>query len=96
MKGGYTMTESSISQIIADCEANAIPDNEIDTSQIPPITDFRGFDFGNKEYFEIRPKKKQVSIRLNAILLDHLKSLGDGWQTKLNDFLMQSYLSGKI
>ena len=90
------MTESSVLQVISECESHAVPDEEIDTSQIAPITDFRGFDFGNREYFEVKPKKKQVSIRLNTILLDHLKSMGDGWQTKLNDFLMQSYLSGKI
>lgn len=96
MKGGCTMTDLNISQIIANCEANAIPDDEIDTSEIAPITDFTGFHFGNEKYFETKMKKTQVSIRLNTILLDHLKSLGDGWQTKLNDYLMQSFLSGKI
>lgn len=95
-KGRYTMTELNVSQIIANCEANAIPDDEIDTSVIPPITDFKGFDFGNTKYFETKPKKTQVSIRLNTILLDHLKSMGEGWQTRLNDYLMQSFFSGKI
>ena len=48
-KGRCTMTELNVSQIIENCEANAIPDDEIDTSVIPPITDFNGFDFGQSE-----------------------------------------------
>ena len=31
-----------LEEIIAECERNAPADNEIDYSQIPPITDFSG------------------------------------------------------
>lgn len=37
------MTVSEKSAFIAECEANARPDNEIDTSEIPEITNFGGF-----------------------------------------------------
>ena len=62
--------------------------------EIPEITDFSGFEPLHSEYF--KAKKEQISIRFNSILIDHFKSLGKGWQTMVNDFLMESYLSGKI
>lgn len=90
------MTDLEISKIIEQGEANAIPDSRINTSEIPAETDFSGYYFGNKKYFEVTPKKTPVSIRMNTIVYDHLKSLGSGWQTKLNDFLMTAVAQGKI
>ena len=60
----------------------------IDFSDIPEITDFSGFEPRYPEYF--KPKREQVSIRLSTYLVDHFKSMGKGWQTKLNDFLMDA------
>ena len=37
------MTDLEKSKIIAACESVAVPDDEIDTSEIPEITDFSGF-----------------------------------------------------
>ena len=36
------MTDLEKSEIIAACEKNAVPENEIDFSEIPEITDFSG------------------------------------------------------
>ena len=83
-----------LEELLAKCEATAISDSQIDTSELPEITDFSGFEPMHPEYF--KAKKEQISIRFNSILVDHFKSLGKGWQTKVNDFLMASYLAGDI
>lgn len=85
---------TDLEKSIALCEANSIPDNQIDTSEFPEITDFSDFEPMHPEYFKAR--KEQISIRFNSILVDHFKSMGKGWQTKINDFLMESYLAGEI
>lgn len=85
---------SKLDDIIAECEKNAVPDSEIDFSEIPPIEDFSGFHFANKKFF--KPVKEQVSIRMNKVLLAHLRSKGKGWQSQVNDFLMQAYAKGQI
>jgi uncharacterized protein (DUF4415 family) len=79
---------------MAECEKAAVPDSEIDTSEIPEITDFSGFHFANPEYF--KPVKEQVSIRFNKVLLAHLRSKGRGWQSQVNDFLMAAWAEGQI
>ena len=85
---------TDLEKSIALCEANSIPDNQIDTSEFPEITDFSDFEPMHPEYFKAR--KEQISIRFNSILVAHFKSMGKGWQTKINDFLMESYLAGEI
>ena len=85
---------SKLDDIMRECEANAIPDSEIDTSEIPPVTNFDGFHFGNEKLF--KPVKEQISIRFNKVLLAHLREKGRGWQSEVNDFLMNAYLQGQI
>lgn len=85
---------SKYEDIIKACERNTIPDSEIDCSEIPPITDFSGFHFSNEKYF--KPKREQVSIRFSKYLVDHFRGMGKGWQTKLNDFLMEAVARGEI
>ncbi len=90
------MTDLEKSKIIAECEAASIPDDEIDYSEIPEITDFSEFKSLAKhdEYF--KPVKEQVSIRFNKVLLAHFRSKGKGWQAEVNDFLMSAYMQGQI
>ena len=90
------MTDLEKSKIIEACEAQAVPDNEIDFSEIPEITDFSGFRpvSQHPEYF--KPVKEQVSIRINKVLLAHFREKGKGWQSEVNDFLMNAYLHGQI
>ncbi|BCS55441.1 BrnA antitoxin family protein [Geobacter sp. SVR] len=59
------------------------PDDEIDYSDIPEITDFSGFEVG-KFY---RPVKESVTVRLDADVVSWLKRGGKGYQTRLNAIL---------
>ena len=61
----------------------ATPDREIDTSDIPEVTDFTGFEVG-KFY---RPIKETVTVRLDADVLHWLKKSGKGYQSRLNAIL---------
>lgn len=95
-KGRYTMTTSDREAIIAECESNAVPWNEIDFSQIPEITDFSGFYPGRQGVSEKNATQECVSVQFNKVLLDHLRSKGMGWQVELNNFLMSAYKKGLI
>lgn len=55
---------------------------------------FRPAYLRHPEHF--KNKKEQVSIRFNSVLLAHFRESGKGWQTKVNDFLMDAYLEGRI
>ena len=59
------------------------PDDEIDYSDIPEITDFSGFEVG-KFY---RPMKEAVTVRLDADVVHWLKRDGKGYQPRLNAIL---------
>lgn len=95
-KGRYIMTVSEKKKLMAECEANAIPYDDIDFTEIPEITDFSEFKplAAHSKYF--KPVKEQVSIRFNKVLLDHLRSKGRRWQSEVNDFLMSAYMKGQI
>ena len=61
-----------------------MPDSEIDTSDIPEMTDEdwkRGPVYVGLMY---RPEKKSVTIRLDADTVKWFKAQGKGWQTKMN------------
>ncbi len=55
-------------------------DEDIDFSDVPPILDWSGAEIG-KFY---RPQKKAVTMRLDADVIEWLKSAGPGYQTKAN------------
>ncbi len=61
----------------------AMPDKEIDTSDIPEITDWSKAVVGRF----YRPVKEAVTIRLDADVLDWLKQGGRGYQTRVNKIL---------
>ncbi len=69
---------------------NAIKDEDIDFTDIPELTeDF----FANAKVGEFyRPKKKQVTVTIDADILDWLKTDSKGYQAKLNSVLRQSML----
>jgi uncharacterized protein (DUF4415 family) len=58
-------------------------DVEIDFSDAPPILDWAGAEMG-KFY---RPPKKPVTLRLDADVIEWLKSAGAGYQTRTNALL---------
>ena len=71
----------------------ALPDAEIDTSEIPELTDAQLAEMKRPEHF--RPVKKQITARLDADVLAWLKAGGKGYQSRMNAILRQAMLSGK-
>jgi len=60
-----------------------MPDDEIDYSDIPPVTDLSKAVVGRF----YKPIKETVTIRLDADVLDWLKQGGKGYQTRVNSIL---------
>ena len=71
----------------------ALPDAEIDTSDISELTDAQLAEMTRPEHF--RPVKKQITARLDADVLAWLKAGGKGYQSRMNAILRQAMLSGK-
>ena len=71
----------------------AMPDAEIDTSDIPELTAAQLAEMKRAEHF--RPIKKQITARLDADVLAWLKAGGKGYQSRMNAILRQAMLSGK-
>ncbi|MCG7658068.1 BrnA antitoxin family protein [Wielerella bovis] len=87
---------SEISEPTAEDMARmaAIRDEDIDYSDIPPLTD--EFWANAKRFNELyRPQKRQVTVRIDADVLAWLKQDGKGYQTRLNEILRQAMLSTK-
>ena len=63
----------------------ARPDDAIDYSDIPPVRDWSGAERGRF----YRPVKRQISLRLDADLLDYFERGGKGYQTRLNAALRE-------
>ncbi len=63
----------------------AMPDQEIDTSDIPEITDWSRAVVG-KFY---RPIKKQVTLRLDVDMIEWFKGRGGKYQTRINQVLRE-------
>lgn len=61
-------------------------DEDIDTSDIPEVTDWSRAVVG-KFY---RPIKEPVTLRLDADVLAWLKSKGPGYQTRINALLREA------
>jgi uncharacterized protein (DUF4415 family) len=68
-----------------------LKDIEIDTSDIPEMTDWNGASVGR--FF--RPIKEPVTIRIDADVLDWLKSKRKGYQTRINQLLRAAMRQSK-
>ncbi len=68
----------------------ALPDEQIDTSDIPPLSKAFWRNAVRNPFY--RPVKQQVTVRLDADVLAWLRSIGRGYQTRLNDILRQAML----
>lgn len=77
----------TIEERISLFEKNARPDDEIDTSDIPPLTE--------EELKMFRPRKEPVTIRLDLDCLTYLRK-NKGWQTRLNDYIREGIRKGEI
>lgn len=60
-----------------------LSDDDIDTSDIPEVTDWSNAEMG-KFY---RPRKKQITLRLDADMLEWFRKHGDKYQTRINQIL---------
>ena len=67
-----------------------LPDSEIDTSDIPPLTDaFWKNAVRNPLY---KPTKTSTTVRVDSDVLVWLKSKGRGYQTRINEILRKAML----
>lgn len=72
-------------------ELAALPDGTIDTSDIPELSD-EAWSAGVRGRF-YRPVKQQITARVDADVLDWLKSQGRGYQGRLNAILRREMLA---
>jgi uncharacterized protein (DUF4415 family) len=80
------MTPEILAQLAA---INAMPDDTIDTSEMPEVTDWTNWTRGDL----YRPVKKQVTLRLDADLIAWFKAKqgsARGYQTAINAALRKS------
>jgi uncharacterized protein (DUF4415 family) len=81
------MRSLPLAQQLADLNAvAAIPDDEIDTSDMPEQTDWAGAKRG--QFY--RPIKKQITLRIDADLIEWFRqhsSPDAGYQTRINEAL---------
>lgn len=63
----------------------AMPDSEIDTTEMPPITDWSEAVRG--PFY--RPIKRPLSLRVDADIIDWFQRQGQGYQTRMNSALRE-------
>lgn len=69
----------------------ARPDSEIDTSDIPELTDEQWKHAVRGRFY--RPVKRQITARVDADVLDWLKRQGKGYQSRINAILRREMLA---
>ena len=82
------LTEAQIANLKA---LAARPDSEIDTSDIPELT-AEQWKRGIRGRF-YRPVKRQITARVDADVLEWLKSHGKGYQSRINAILRREMLA---
>ncbi len=66
------------------------PDSEIDTADIPELTDAELKSARRGLFY--RPIKRQITARVDADVLEWLKSQGKGYQSRINAILRREML----
>jgi len=69
----------------------ALPDDQIDTSDIPELPPEAWKDAVRGRFY--RPVKQAVSMRLDADVVAWLKKRGKGYQTRVNSILRRTMLA---
>jgi len=69
----------------------ARPDSEIDLSDIPEITEEQWKNAERGHFY--RPVKRQITARVDADVLEWLKSEGKGYQSRINAILRREMLT---
>ena len=74
---------------LAELQAlQAMPDSEIDYSDIPATTSNRWHGAKVGEFY--RPIKQQLTLRIDADVVAWFKGQGKGYQTRINELLRQA------
>ena len=82
------LTEKQRVELAAFAE---LPDDRIDYSDIPPLIEEQ---FANAKRGRLyRPLKQQITVRVDADVLDWLKSQGKGYQARMNAILRREMLA---
>ncbi len=68
----------------------AKPENEIDLSDLPATTEQNWHGAVRGKFY--RPIKQQLTVRIDADVLEWLKSQGKGYQSRLNEILRAAML----
>ncbi|MDD2704026.1 MAG: BrnA antitoxin family protein [Acidocella sp.] len=68
-----------------------LPDDQIDTSDIPELTDEQLKHAVRGRFY--RPIKRQITARVDADVVEWLKSQGKGYQSRINAILRREMLS---
>jgi uncharacterized protein (DUF4415 family) len=77
---------------LAELEALAArPDFEIDLSDIPEVTEERWRNAERGHFY--RPVKRQITARVDADVLEWLKSEGKGYQSRINAILRREMIT---
>ena len=82
------LTEEDIASLKA---LAARPDSEIDLSDIPELTDEQWKTAIRGNFY--RPVKRQITARVDADVLEWLKSQGKGYQSRINAILRREMLA---
>jgi uncharacterized protein (DUF4415 family) len=69
----------------------ARPDREVDFSDAPELTDEEWKNAERGHFY--RPVKRQITARVDADVLEWLKSLGKGYQSRINAILRREMLA---
>jgi uncharacterized protein (DUF4415 family) len=77
---------------ISDLKALAArPEDEIDTREIPEMTGEQWKNAIRGQFY--RPLKRQITARVDADVLEWLKSQGKGYQSRINAILRREMLA---
>lgn len=82
------LTEKQKAELIALSE---LADDQIDYSDIPALSDEQLDRAGRGRFY--RPVKQQITARIDADVLDWLKSQGKGYQARMNAILRREMLA---
>ena len=70
---------------------DALPADQIDTSDIPELTDEQWASAVRGRFY--RPMKQQITARVDADVLAWLKADGQGYQTRINAILRRAMMA---
>lgn len=65
-------------------ELNELKNHPVDYTDIPQTTDFSK---ARLKYYQVKPVKQTITIRIDADVLAVIKGYGKGYQAKMNEIL---------